>query len=207
MSITTYAELQTAVGNWLKRADLSSNIPDLITLGEQRLYNDLRVKAMETSLASTITGSGVIAVPSDYVELKHAYIASSSSSVKVQWLDRKSAKWIYQNYPVRQSQSKPQFMAREGSNFIFGPYPDSTTYIVNGIYWARLSSISSAVNDIFSNYPGIYLFAALAEAAPFIKDDKRLPMWEAKYSQLKDMVQRESDDEESSGSDLRMTNA
>lgn len=40
MAITTYAELQTAVGNWLHRSDVSTIIPDLIALGEAHLNAD-----------------------------------------------------------------------------------------------------------------------------------------------------------------------
>lgn len=201
MSITTYAELQTSVTNWLKRSDLSSYTADLISLGEARLYSDLRVRAMESSLSTAIS-SGVIALPSDYIDLKHAYI----DGTPVVWLERKSAEWVYANYPTRSAEGKPAFIAREGSNFIFGPYADSG-YTVKGIYYARPSALSSALNTIFTNYPGVYLFAALAEAAPFLKDDKRLPMWEAKYTDLKNRIQLESDREEFSGSVLRMTPA
>lgn len=201
MSITTYEELQTSVTNWLKRSDLSSYTADLISLGEARLYSDLRVRAMESSLSTAIS-SGVIALPSDYIDLKHAYI----DGTPVVWLERKSAEWVYANYPTRSAEGKPAFIAREGSNFIFGPYADSG-YTVKGIYYARPSALSSALNTIFTNYPGVYLFAALAEAAPFLKDDKRLPMWEAKYTDLKTRIQLESDREEFSGSTLRMTPA
>lgn len=201
MSITTYAELQTSVTNWLKRSDLSSYTADLISLGEARLYSDLRVRAMESSLSTAIS-SGVIALPSDYIDLKHAYI----DGTPVVWLERKSAEWVYANYPTRSAEGKPAFIAREGSNFIFGPYADSG-YTVKGIYYARPSALSSALNSIFTSYPGVYLFAALSEAAPFLKDDKRLPMWEAKYTDLKNRIQLESDREEFSGSVLRMTPA
>ena len=34
MAITTYAELKTAVGDWLNRSDLDSVIPNFISLAE-----------------------------------------------------------------------------------------------------------------------------------------------------------------------------
>jgi len=37
MAISTYSELQTAVKNWSKRADLDSMIPDFIRLAELRV--------------------------------------------------------------------------------------------------------------------------------------------------------------------------
>ena len=42
MSITTYAELKTAIASWLNRDDLTSVIPDFIALTEAALNRDLR---------------------------------------------------------------------------------------------------------------------------------------------------------------------
>jgi hypothetical protein len=154
---------------------------------------------METTVASTIA-AGVIAVPSGYIEMKEFYISSTTPYMSLQ---RKTVNWIYDQYPVRASQGKPQFFAREGSNFIFGPYAD-TTYTLTLLYYARLPALSSAVSTLFTNYPGLYLFAALAETAPFLKDDKRVPLWEAKYQALKQRAQDEDDDEDHSGSVMQV---
>jgi len=196
MAIETYAQLSTAVTNWLHRSDMSSIVGDLISLGEARINANMRVRAMETSLSIAIS-SGVAAVPSDYVELKHAYLTTTP----YQTLERKTAEWIYRTYPTRSSSGRPKFIAREGSNFIFGPYADSS-YTINGIYYARPVALSSATNALFTAYPSLYLFAALAEAAPFLKDDKRTPLWEAKFNSLSEMVQLEDKGEQRSGSPL-----
>lgn len=177
---------------------MTTIVQDLIALGEDRIYRSLRVKAMEEELADTIA-SGTIAVPSDYVDLKYAYIDTSP----IQWLERKPPEWIYRNDPSRTS-GIPRYIARERSTFIFSPYP-STTYDVAGTYYKRLSSIASAVNDIFSAHPGLWLFGALAESAPYIQNDARLPMWESKFSQLLAEVNAEEYRENSSGSRLAMT--
>lgn len=201
MAITTYAELQTAITSWLRRADMAAIVPDLISVAEDRIYRNLRVRTMEETLSSTIA-SGVISVPSDYVDLKHAYISSTSP---YQWLERKSAEWIYRNYRYREQDTGiPRFIAREGTNFIFGPYPAST-YTVGGIYYKRLDPVSTAVNDIFTSHPGLWLFGALSESAPYIHNDNRLPMWEAKFGQIIAEVNAEEYRENSSGSRLAMT--
>lgn len=201
MAINTYATLVTAVTNWLHRSDISTYSADLISLGEARINSELRVKAMETALSVAIS-SGVATVPTDYVELKTVYLTTNPYQV----LDRKNAEWIYRMYPSRESSGRPKFVAREGSNFIFGPYPDST-YTLAGIYYARLPALSSSTNTLFTTYPGLYLFAALAEAAPFLKDDPRIPIWEAKYASLVKDVQYEDSRENYSGSRLAVTAA
>ena len=200
MSLDTYSGLVTAVQNALHRADLALFVPDWVTLAESRINKFLRVRAMETSVSSTMA-SGVISVPSGYLSLKDAYITSTQPYVG---LDRKTANWIYNNYPNRTADDTPGFIAREGSNFIFGPYPD-TNYTVKLVYWARLTALSSATNTVFTNYPGLWYYGALCESAPWLKDDKRIPVWEAKFQDLLKQVQDEDDDEFLSGSVLRVT--
>lgn len=200
MALSTYANLTSAITNWLKRSDLTSYLDDFVTLGESRIYNDLRIRQMETVVASTVA-SGVIAVPSSYVELKDARISSLSPNVK---LTRKSAQWIYEYYPYRSAAGTPSFIARDGSNFILGPYPDSG-YVITINFYNKLTALSSATNTIYTTYPGLWLFASLSETAPFLKDDPRIPVWERKYQELLAKVQAESDREEWSGSDLRIT--
>lgn len=196
MSITNYSELQTAVGNWLHRSDLSGIIPDLITLGEKRIFRQVRCRVMETTLSGTIA-SGVIAVPADFLELKYAYINTTPVSV----LKKSSASQIYTKYPLRTSDAKPTCIAREGTNFIFGPYPDST-YSVSGIYYAKPTVVSSSANALFTANPDLYLFAALCEASPYIKDDPRIPIWEAKFAQILEDIRAEDANEAASGGGL-----
>lgn len=196
MSISTYAELQTAVGNWLHRSDLTSIVPDLIRLGELRLFRVVRARSMETALSSAIS-SGVVAVPADYLDLKFAYLDGSPASK----LTRGSASQLYEKYPTRTADSRPVMVAREGSNFIFGPYPDSS-YTMKGIYYGKPTSIQSAANALFVACPDLYLFAALCEAAPYLKDDARVVLWEQKFSQIVKDANQESSDEDSSGGGL-----
>ena len=167
MAITTYAELQTAVGSWLHRADLTSQIPDFILFGEKRIFRETRIRVMETAFSGTIS-SGVIAVPSDYLEFKSVYL-NTSPTIK---LSRVQASQIYDEYPTRASTGRPKLIAREGANFIFGPYPDSG-YTVNGIYYASPTSIQSSANALFLANPDLYLYAALLAATPYLSNDQR----------------------------------
>lgn len=201
MSIASYSELKTAIGTWLHRSDLSTIAADLVTLAENRIYRDLRIRAMETALNSTIS-SGVVAVPAGYVELKHAYI----DGTPVTRLTRKTAEWVYSKYSTRSADAKPLFIAREAENFIFGPYPDSG-YTVKGIYYKRLTALSDSntTNWFTANASDLLLWAALVEAEPYLINDNRVVLWEAKYQAAKARIQAEDDNEEVSGSPLSVT--
>lgn len=199
MALATYSDLTTAVANWLHRSDLTSYIPDFITLAETRIYREVRSRDMETAF-STAIASGVVALPASYIDLKFAYVDRSPSN----WLDRKSAQWIYQNYPQRTSDGLPRFIARQGSNFIFGPYPDSG-YTVAGVYYKNLGAVSSSAHALFVSNPDLYVFGALCEAEPYIIRDARVALWKAKYNEIRDQINDLADEEDLSGGSLRVT--
>lgn len=200
MAISTYAELKTAVANWVNRSDLTTYIPDFIALGESRIYRELRIRTMESAMSNAIA-SGVVALPSDYVELKYAYVDGSP----VQYLKRTNAQTLIEQYPTRSSDAKPLHISVDAGNFIFGPYPDSA-YTIKGTYYKRLTALSDSntTNWFTTNAPGLLLFAALSEAEPFLKNDERMPLWQAKYDQEKSLIEKEEERERFSGGGLGM---
>jgi hypothetical protein len=195
--ITDYDTLKTAVGDYLARSDLSGFIPNFLQNGENKLYRHLRIRAMETSLSGTI-GSGVLAVPSDYLELKFANVTTSPYVS----LERTTPEFIYARYPVRSGAEIPKYIARQGDNFIFGPYPGD--YSISGIYYKRLTSLSSvSTTNWFTTYaPEVLLYAALLEAQPFLMNDKRIPVWQAALAEAIDTVNMAERGENHSGSTL-----
>ncbi len=46
MAITSYSTLQTSIGDWLNRADLTAVIPDFITLAEAQFNRNIRHRKM-----------------------------------------------------------------------------------------------------------------------------------------------------------------
>jgi len=176
----TYAGLQASIVAFLdvNTSDLTSTIADLIVLGENRVLREARTKDNEAALSSAIA-AGVLAVPTDFIAMKFAYINGTPASK----LERRPAEWIYASYSTRSAQSIPKYYAREGTNFIFGPYPDSG-YTVNGIYYKRAGTLSSAVYNLFTNNQDLYLFACLAESEIVIGRDSRIQIWEAKYNRI-----------------------
>jgi hypothetical protein len=196
MAITNYTSLSQALPAWLDvgTADLSAVISDLITNGEKRIFREVRVPEMETSLNSTIS-SGVISVPSDFVELKYAYIDGDPT----QYVQMVSTSYIYDRYPTRGASGKPVVMARDGSNFIFGPYPDST-YTVKGTYYKRLAAIDATSSPaLVTSNPDLYLYACLIESEPILGRDRRMPLWESKYRMVKELINGEADRSRFSG--------
>lgn len=194
MSLTTYAALQNQVVSFLHRASLldavgADNVPDLIRLGEIFIFRKVRAPEMEATLSGQIDGSGLLAVPSDYAALKHARISASPTRP----LKMRATRWILEKYALRSADGVPQFIGRDGSSFIFGPFPDST-YTVLGVYYAKPTSVASSSNSLFVANPDVYLYAALAEAEAYIKNDKRIALWIAKRDSIVADINGEADE-------------
>lgn len=197
--ISDYSTLKTSIANYLHRADLTSMIPEFIADGETRIYNDLRIRAMEVAFSEAIA-SGTVAVPAGFLEWKFLYVDGDSA----RRLERRDPEWIYTNYPSRSTDGKPAFFAREGDTLIFGPYPDST-YTIKGRYYKRLTALSDSntTNWFITDAPDLLRHAALCESAPYLNNDKRIQVWESKYEATLRRLQRTERNEAFSGSQLR----
>lgn len=182
-TITNYATLQTAVADWLARGDLSSYIPGFIQNWEEKFYRQPKNfgRFMEASFAGTIASS-VLAVPSDYLGLKYAYVNTSPASR----LDRVSLNQLYGTYPRNFDTGLPRWIARDLTNFVFGPAPDSD-YDIAGVYYAKPTLIrdftaDAAAHWIIINAPDLALYGSLLQATPFLRNDARIQTWQSFYN-------------------------
>lgn len=199
--ITDYTSLKASIAERLHRSDLTSLIPEFIADAEARIYNDLRIQAMEESYSQAIA-SGVAALPTGFMEWKFLYVDASSAKK----LARKDAEWIYTNYPTRSAEGTPVFFAREGGNLIFGPYPtDGLT--VKGVYYKRPAALSESntTNWLIENAPDLLRYAALTEAAVHTRNSEAHQVFDGKTVQLLRRVQKTDDQESFSGSVLSVT--
>lgn len=185
MSLATYSDLKSAIANWTKRADLTSYLDDIIRIAELRIQREVQTKDTEADLAVTVNGStGTASIPADFLSLKSAYVDITGGQALVNG----SPDQIRQH---RQTGSLkygvPKYIAQQGSNFIFWPTPQAD-YVIKGSYYRTPGTLSTGVYDLFTNNPDLYLYACLAETAPFLKDDKRIPIWETQYQKIKNQV-------------------
>ena len=71
MAIIDQVTLRTGVADWLNRSDLTdSQIDDFVSIGEARIYEDLRVPPLEISQGFSVTASNSsIIVPDGFLEM------------------------------------------------------------------------------------------------------------------------------------------
>ena len=185
MSITTYAELKTAVASWLQRSDLTSRIPEFIAMAEDRIGLDLRVRAMETNSDITISAQ-TAALPTGFVRQRRIYINTDNRSLDF---------YPSADFWIRAGSNEigePSIYTVEGDNFVFGPYPSSGSYTAKVLYYKKFDALSSDsdTNWLLTNARGLLLYGALVEASPYLEDDSRTMTWAALYEDLLERVMK-----------------
>lgn len=185
MSITTYAELQTSVANWLNRSDLTAYIPDFITLAEERMNGDLKTRAMETKVTlSAVSGTKTVALPTDMLEMRRLQILGTYN----QPLSYRSPDEISVDYADNRV-GQPLVFTVVGGNVELAPVPDSD-YSIELTYEQRIPALSdtNTTNWLLDAWPGAYLYATLLAAEPFLKNDERIATWSGLYQDLADKI-------------------
>lgn len=202
--VSSYSTLLTAVADWLARSNLTSFVPNFVQNWEEDFLREPKNfgRWMETSLSSTIASS-VIAVPAAYLGLKIAYVDGQARPP----LDRSSLQSLYGRFPRSGDTDVPSHISRDAGNFVFGPMPDSD-YTIKGVYWAKPTLLRNFASDaaahwIVVNAPDLAIYGSLIAATPFIKDDERLPLWQAMYDRALLSYRNLQRDEDVSGSPIQ----
>jgi len=180
MAITTYAELKTAIAEWLNRDDLTSTIPDFITMAEESMALNMRHWRMENRATATLD-SQYEALPARFVAPIRLSLTGGSTYAleqvsQAQLLDRRSQ--------ASNTAGRPQYYALTQGEIEVFPTPDAD-YTLELVYYEKAEALSDSntTNWILDNYPSVYLYGSLMHTAPFLKDDPRLQVWASLYQQ------------------------
>lgn len=198
----TFAGLKASLSSWLHRSDLTDTIADLVVLAESRLSRDLRLQAqIDFATLACVADQNYVELPADYLEAKSITLVDDTGSP----LTYQSPEQLGARFPVGGPSGRPTVYTVAGDRLFLGPTPDST-YSISLTYFAQFAALSDDedTNWLLTKHPSLYLFAALAEAAPFMEEDPRAALWEAKYGRDKDALQLADDKAATSGSALRV---
>ena len=176
MSITTYAELKTAVANWLNRDDLTSRIPEFITLGTSILNRDLRCQENEKRVTASIS-TEYFDLPTNFIQMRNIELDTSPRR-RLRVMSPEELDTLYPSATT----GKPVAYAIHGSEVQVRPAPDAT-YTIYLTYFYKLTVFSddTDTNDVLTTYPAIYLYASLVAASGFIQEDDRVGTWASLY--------------------------
>jgi hypothetical protein len=202
MALTSYSTLKTAVANYLGRSDLTSQIPDFITLAEVRLAREIRTRKLLKSVTTTTTaGDSTVEIPSDFLEMRDIYLAGNPRIT----LNYESPSSFTRNAQAEES-GKPGFYTLLGQEFDLAPIPDKA-YTVELLYYFKPVALSDSVasNEFLANYPDALLYASLLESEPYLMNDARIAVWSSLYDRAINNINTSDQNSEFAGVPLSMS--
>lgn len=177
MALDTFINLKLEIRGWLNRSDLTSVIPSFITLAEAIIAGDVMPQVV---VAPITLSARTVALPSAVDGVEGLTITSpvgygAPMPVSKRQFDREESRFVGQT-------GTPQYVTVVENRLYLAPTPDQS-YTAELTYLERLPPLGNdnVSNSVLREAPGAYLFGSLLQAAPYLKNDARIPVWQAEY--------------------------
>lgn len=182
MAISTWTELKAAVASWSHRSDLTTIIPDCITLAEARMNDMLVLKNMESDEPLTLTlNQNYVTLPTGFVSPLAFWLVVTSERLPLQMV-------LPQALPYYSTAAQPSFWAVDATNVRFECPADSAySAYLRCIKQSNLGA-SVATNYLLTKRPDVYLAGSMVEVAKYLRNPALLATWEPKFLQACDEV-------------------
>lgn len=189
----TYDSLVDDVSTYLERTDEATliKIPQFIMLAEQVIAVDIKFLGNLVVVESTmVIGEPVIAKPARWRKTVSMNVTVAGERFPV--LLRKY-EYLREYWPQSTLKEVPKFYCDyDYTHWLVAPTP-AAAYSYEALYYERVQPLdSSNQSNWFTEYaPQALLYGTLLQAMPFLKNDERMPMWQAQYQQIISALQTE----------------
>lgn len=197
-AVLTYDVLTTLIQSYLERtdSDVVEFIPYAIMLAESKLSNKLKQLGQQAVTRAVIQPSskginyGQVQKPTRWRKtISITYIGTPTQSDFIE-IHPRSLEYCKDYAANVSNATKPKFYADYNFDYWFiSPIP-AVNSMFEVVYYERLEPLSSAnqSNWITINSPEAMMYGTLLEMTPFIKNDPRIAVWEAKYREATDAL-------------------
>lgn len=180
--IVDYASLQSAVTEYLARnqdATLIARIPTFIQLAEAKFNRQLVVRQMEqraTALVNLASSEPeFISLPSDFQSMRRVRISSVTGKPALEF--KSGAQIDEYRFETFNVSGRPRYFTLFGDELEMAPTPDAA-YTIEMVYRRNIPPLAEhPSNWLLTLAPDLYLYGALLESAPYIKEDNRIQTW------------------------------
>jgi hypothetical protein len=180
--ITDYTSLQAAVTEYLARdqdTTLIVRIATFIQLAEAKLNRQLFVRQMEQrSIAVVNTASSepeFISLPADFQSMRRARLSSVTGKPCLEF--KSGTQMDEYRFGRSDVAGQPRYFTVFGNEIELAPTPDAS-YTIEMVYRQNIPALASNSNNwLLTLAPDLYLYGALLESAPYIKEDGRIQTW------------------------------
>jgi len=170
MTLDTYANLKTAVQDWLARSDLSANAADWVTLGEARLNRNLDPVEVDQTLTGTVDSRRLDVSSYAIVAPVALFLVDPTTSDETWMTPRGEGTFAYLN-----TSGQPTIWGMDSSqDYIDMDRPCDQAYSFRFRYSQRFAlSDSVTTNWLLANNPDLYLAASILWGCAFTGQDQR----------------------------------
>lgn len=182
--ITSYASLQAAIIEYSARDQdtvYTARVPWFIQSLEAKMNRSLFVRQMEarsTTTTSTLTTEPeFISLPTDFQSMRRVRLSSVTGKPCLAF--KSGTQMDEYRFGRSNTTGQPQFFTIMGSEMELAPTPDAN-YTIEMVYRKNIPALSTPANDpnwLLTLAPDLYLYGALLESAPYIKEDGRIQTW------------------------------
>lgn len=180
--IVDTTSLQAAMTEYLARdqdTTLIARIPTFIQFAEAKFNRQLFVRQMErrsTALTdATSSEPEFISLPSDFQSMRRVRLSSVPGKACLEF--KSGTQMDEYRFGISDVAGQPRYFTVFGGEIELAPTPDQN-YTVEMIYRTSIPSLgTNASNWLLALAPDLYLYGALLEAAPYIKEDGRIQTW------------------------------
>lgn len=189
MSITTYAELQTAIADFLNRDDLTTTIPTFIQLAEAVFQRDVEHWKREERATASVSGR-YAAIPSNFYSPIRVALQSKHAPLEPMSLNEMARERALRN----DAAGIPTKYALTGGEIELFPTPNDE-FTLEMVYREKIPvlSDSNTSNWLLERAPDLYLYGSLVHSAPYLKEDERAAAWASLYQAALDALAQEGD--------------
>lgn len=184
MALANYTDLQASIAGWCDRDDLTTEIPDFITLAEGTLNSRLRLRVMESDNALTLASAETtVALPDAFGEPVALWIVRATG--------RDPVRFVPPGQMATQTASgEPTAWTVDGANLAFDRPADSAYSLMFRMLGNFALSDSSPTNWLLTNHPEAYLAASMIEAETFMKNAEEVATWTVRLERAIATIQR-----------------
>ena len=192
-SVMTYSSLVENIQSYLERTDQATldKIPTFIMLAEQVMAADLKFLGnLTVATSNMVQGENVIDKPARW--RKTVSMNVTVNGVRQPIFLRKY-EYLREYWPDPSQQDVPFFYCDyDYTHWMIAPTPDDD-YAYEVLYYERVQPLDTTnQSNWFTEYaPQALLYGSLLQAMPFLKNDERIPMWQAQYEQIMNVLKTE----------------
>jgi hypothetical protein len=189
----TYDSLVENIQSYLERTDTATleKIPLFIMLAEQVIASEIKFLGNSTVVETTMDEDNHVIVKHTSSD-KAVSMNVTVDGVKQPVLLRKY-EYLREYWPDQTQTDIPKFYCDYNyENWLVAPTP-TTNYNFEVLYYERVQPLdSSNQTNWFTIYaPQALLYGSLLQAMPFLKNDERIPMWQAQYTAIMQTLKTE----------------